>query len=179
MANREGDSSVTIAKIEGKPAAAAAAGLEPWVAPLYATPSKRVIGVVELAHVLRTQPAPDADKEAEVRLRITHLEIARPEQEDALRQALLALHLHRTAYGTLNEDGELQLSESTLSLTAGQLHALEAARLRAAVAHWYSQCRRVLAVPEITVSEMRHELDTIADGLAAVLAATSNGDDGG
>jgi hypothetical protein len=169
---------MTAAKIEGKPAAAAAAGLEPWIQPLYAAPSKRVIGVVELAHVLRTQPAPDADKEAEVRLRITHLEIARPEQEDAIRQALSALYLHRTAYGTLDEDtGQLQLSQGTLEATAGKLHALEAARLRAAVQHWGTYARRVLGVAEITTSEMRHELDTICEGLASALAAADRTDD--
>jgi hypothetical protein len=170
---------MTIAKIEGKPSAAAAAGLEPWIQPLYAAPSKRVLGVLELAHILRTQPAPDADKEPEVKLRITHLEIARPEQEAPIREALRALYLHRTASGTLDEDGQLELSKSTLELTGGLLHALEAARLRAAVIHWHQQCRRVLGVNEITVTEMRHELDTIADGLSAVLAAVDNRDEDG
>jgi hypothetical protein len=168
---------MTVAKIEGKPAAAAAAGLEPWIQPLYAVPSKRVLGVVELAHVLRTQPAPDADKEAEVRLRITHLEIARPEQEDAIRQALEALYVHRTAYGTINEDGQLELSEGTLQATGGKLHALEAARLRAAVQHWGLYARKVLGIVEITTTEMRHELDTICKGLAAALAAAERVED--
>lgn len=170
---------MTAAKIEGKPSAAAQAGIEPWIGPLYATPSKRVLGIIELAHVNRTQPAPDADKEAVVHLQIKHLEIARPEQEDPLREALRALFLHRTAAGTLDEQGELQLTKGTLELTGGMLHALEAARLRAAVTHWHEQCRRVLRVNEVTVAEMRHELDLIADGLAAVLNVTSEDDGGG
>lgn len=168
---------MTTAKIEGKPASAAAQGLEPWIAPLYATQGKRVIGVVELKHVDRTQVAPDEDKEAVVRLRITHLEIARPEQEEPLREALRAIYLHRTAIGTLDDDGQLELSKGTLELTGGMLHALEAARLRAAVVHWQQQCRRILGISKITTSEMRHELDTIADGLAAVLNMTDGGDD--
>lgn len=53
------------------------------------------------------------------------------------------------------------------------MHALEAARLRAAVVHWQEQCRRVLSIAEVTVTEMRHELDTIAEGLSAVLHATA------
>lgn len=162
---------MTAAKIESKTSTAAADGLQPWIETLYSVPSKRVIGVVELAHVLRTQPAPDADKEAEVRLRISHLEIARPEQEDALRQALAALHRHRTAYGTLTEDGDLELSESTLADCAGKLDAIEAARLRAGVQHWQSYARKVLGIAEITTTEMRHELDIVCEGLAATLAA--------
>lgn len=162
---------MTVAKIEGKPAAAAASGLEPWIGPLYHTPSKRVLGVVELAHVERVQVAPDADKEPSVKLRITHLEIAREEQEDALREALAALHLHRTAYGTLNEDGDLELSESTIERTGGRLHAVEAARLRAAVQHWWTYARNVTALGEAdqTVTGLLGELKLIADGLDFVL----------
>jgi hypothetical protein len=166
---------VTTAKIESKLSAAAASGLEPWVQLLYAVPGKRVIGVVELRHVERTQVAPEADADPSVKLRVTHLEIARDEQEETLRQALQALFLHRTAHGTLDEDGELKLTDQALRLVAGQLHALEAARLRAAVIHWHQQCRRVLGVSEITVAEVRHELDMIADGLQAVLKATEEG----
>lgn len=169
---------MTVAKIEGKPASAAQQGLEPWIAPLYATQGKRVLGIVELKHVDRTQVAPDEDKEAVVRLRMTLLEIARPEQEAPLREAQRALYLHRTAHGTLDEDGQLELSKGTLELTGGMLHALEAARLRAAVVHWQEQCRRVLAINKITVSEMRHELDTIADGLTAALNMVDGAADG-
>lgn len=163
---------MTVAKLEGKTAAAAAAGLEPYISTLYANPGKRVIGVVELRHAERTQPAPDEDKEPSVKLRITHLELARPEQEEALRQAQRALFLHRTASGTLDEEGELALSDQALRLVADHLHALEAARLRAAVQHWQAQARRVLSMQDLTATEVRHELDTIADGLAAVLYAT-------
>lgn len=167
---------MTAAKIEGKPSAAAQAGLEPWIQPLYQVPGRRVIGVVELRHVERTQVAPEADSEPSVKLRITHLEIAREEQEETLRQALQALFLHRTAYGTLNEDSEIELSDQSLRLIADSLHAAEAARLRAAVTVWHQQARRVLGVSEITAAEMRHELDMIADGLAAVLKATEDGE---
>lgn len=167
---------MTVAKIESKPSAAAGSGLEPWVQPLYSVPSKRVVGVVELVHVLRTQPAPEADKEPEVRLRISQLEIAREEQEPAVREAMAALHLHRTAYGTLNEDGDLELSQRTLELAGGRLHAIEAARLRAAVQHWWTYARHVAALGDDkhTVTSLREELQTIADGLGAALAAVDN-----
>ena len=172
---------MTTVKLDSKTSANAAAGLEPYIGQLYATPGKRVVGVIEMAHVERTQPAPDSDKQPSVKLKITHLELANPEQEEALREAMRALFLHRTAQGTLGEDGEIELTERTLERTGGLLHAVEAARLRAAVLHWREQIRRALAIPNITVAEMRHELDTVADGLSAVLRATDwdskDGDD--
>lgn len=167
----------TTAKLDSKMSRAAQDGLEGWVLPLYATPGKRIVGVIELAHVERTQPAPDADKEPSVKLRITHLEIANDEQENILREAMKALHLHRTAYGTLDEDGELQLSQGTLERTGGMLHAVEAARLRAAVVHWREQALRVYSIPEATVTEMRHEIDMLARGLAAVLQVSDDDSD--
>lgn len=171
---------MTTAKIEGKPAAAAAAGLEPWIQPLYQVPGRRVIGVVELRHAERTQVAPDEGKEQSVKLRITHLEIARPEQEEPVREALRALYLHRTAYGTLDEDtGQLELAQSTLEAVAGQLHALEAARLRAALKHWLSIARKThdaAGKDDASLAALRYDLGVIADGLAEALYATEDGE---
>jgi hypothetical protein len=42
---------------------------------LYERPGARIVGVVELAHVERTQPAPDTDAESSVKMRITALEV--------------------------------------------------------------------------------------------------------
>lgn len=160
---------MTAIKLDSKFSANADAALERHAGPLYNRPGVRIVGVVELAHVERTQPAPDEDKEPSVKLRVTHLEVANPEQEDAIRQAMEALYLHRTAQGTLGEGGDIELSERTIRLTGGLLHALEAARLRVAVAHWADQSRRALAVAQITAAEMRHELDAVAAGLEAAL----------
>lgn len=162
-------------KLDAKVSARAGIALERYAERLYNRPGGRVIGVVELRHVERTQPAPDEDKEPTVKLRMSGLEIASPEQEDALRQAMEALHLHHSAQGTLGEYGDVELSERTIKLTGGQLNAIEAARMRVAVAHWAHQCRRALAVEQITVAEMRHELDALAAGLESVLRP----DDGG
>lgn len=169
---------MTAAKIESKLAASAAAGLEPWIAPLYATPGKRIIGVVELRHAERTQPAPDEDKEPKVGLRVTHLEIAHDEQEEPLRNALRALYLHRTASGTLTEDGELELTDQALRLVGDNLHALEAARLRAGMQLWRQYARNAAGLPEdsATVTSLREELRTLADGLDAILYAASDGE---
>lgn len=160
---------MTVIKIEGKLGANAAASLERLAGPLYNTPGMRIVGVVELAHVERTQPAPDEDKDAVVRLAIKGLEIGREEQEHALRRALRALFLHRTAQGTLDDHGDVDLSQRTLDLLAGELHATEAARLRAALGHWQAYARQMLG-RDATKAQQREDLATLADGLAAALA---------
>lgn len=163
---------MTSAKIESKLSAAAQAGLEPYVQSLYSNPGKWVVGVVGLRHTERTEVADGEDKEPAVKLRIAHLELARPEQEEALRQALSALYVHRTAYGTLTEDGELELSEDTLEATAGILHAREAARLRAAVAHWLVFARKTYTAadkPDASLAAIRYDIGLLADGLAKAL----------
>jgi hypothetical protein len=168
---------MTAIKLDGKPSANASLALERFAQKLYSRPGMNVVGVVELRHVERTQPAPDEDKEPSVKLRVTHLELAAPEQEDAIRQAMEALYLHRSAQGTIDEAGDINLSERTIKHTGGLLHALEAARMRVAVRHWADQARRALGVQSITVTEMRHELDAIAAGLEAALSATEGGPD--
>ncbi|MEN2423053.1 hypothetical protein AABB02_33695 [Streptomyces rimosus] len=171
---------MTTLRIDGKPGAAASAALEPFVARLYARPGMRLVGIVELAHVERTQPAPDSDRTASVKVKITHLEIPTEAQEGAVREAQRALYLQRTAAGTLSEDdGQVELAEETLRLTGGLLHAVEAARLKAALAHWAAYARRVVHTPELAISEIRHELQAVADGLAAALdGAVHKTDDG-
>lgn len=135
---------------------------------LYDKPGARLVGVVELAHVERTQPAPDTDAEASVKIRITALEVGRDEQEHHLREAMRALYLHRTASGTIDEAGEVELSKRTVELTGGVLHAVEAARLRAVVRHWGEYARAVgRASRPLTVSELLHEIAAVADGLEA------------
>lgn len=136
---------------------------------LYATPGKSVVGVVELRHVLRTQPAPDEEAAPSVTLRISHLEIAEADQEEVLRQAMQALRLARTAQGTLTEDGDVELSERTLELTGDRLLDLEAARLNAACRHWAGYARNIIGMKKLTTAEARHELENIAAGLLAAV----------
>jgi hypothetical protein len=136
--------------------------------PLYDSPGVRIVGIVELAHVERTQPAPDTDVEPSVKVQITALEIGREEQEHHLREAMRALYLHRTARGTLTESGDVELSDRTVELTAGVLHAVEAARLRAVVRHWGEYARSVTRSNKpLSNSELLHELAAVADGLDA------------
>jgi hypothetical protein len=160
---------VTKLKIDGTLGTSANDALSPHAGALYATPGARRLIVGELKHTERVMPAPDEDTEPSCKLRITSLEVANEKQEDALRQVLRVLHLHRTAYGTLTEDQDLELSESTLEDAAGALNAIEAARLHVAIDRWTEYGRRVLSNPKATASEVRREFDTVIKGLEAVM----------
>lgn len=137
---------------------------------LYDRRGRAVVGVVELTHDRRLEPAPNSAKEREVTMKVTGLELARDEQEHTLREAMRALYLHRTARGTLNEADEVELSDRTLEMCAGMLHALEAARLKAVIEHYAAIARQAGATSKpLTISELRHELGLIADGLNAAV----------
>lgn len=159
---------MTTIKIEAKPSAAATNALARHAEALYQTPGSRRVAIIELARVGRYQPDEEVDKDSTVNLRLVQLEIASPDQEEYLRQAMLALHLHRTAAGTLMED-QVALDPRTLQEVASHLDRAEVARLRVGLLHWAEQARRALRVPEMSVSEARHELDAIATGLQALL----------
>lgn len=166
---------MTVVKIQGKPRAAAAGPIEQRADWLWDHPGGRVIGVVELVHTERSEPAPESDKDRTVTLAISTLELASAEQEETMRKAARALFLHRTAVGTLDPDGEVELSERTLNLLVGELHEREAVRLRAALTHWAEYARKVFLTPDLRESELRHELQAITDGLHA--AAHMRADD--
>lgn len=156
---------MTVIKIDAKPSTSAGESLTPHAGPMFATLGSTRMAVVEMRSVLRAEPAPDEDKERAVTVRISHLEVANPEQEETLRRALRALHLHRTAYGTLNEEQEMELSKATLADTAGELSHIEAARLRALVEHWTTYGRRALNSAKLTEAEVRSELTKTMDAM--------------
>jgi len=168
---------MTTVKLDSKIGGGPAATLEPLVPGLYAQPGIRILGVVELVHVERVQPAPDSDGEPVVKMRISALEIAGKQQEGALREAQRALHLHRTAMGTLDEHGQIVLTERTLKQTAGLLSEIQNATMRAALSHWGSYARSAAATVNISHSELLHELKAVADGLRAALGQADLGDD--
>ncbi|MFE6362916.1 hypothetical protein ACFVP3_23320 [Streptomyces sp. NPDC057806] len=169
---------MTQLKFDAKVSASAQEALEPHVRPVYATPAARRLFIGEFAAIERMEPAPGSEKEASVKVRIVALELPNESQEGYVREALRFLHLQRTARGTLDDDGQLELDESTLRLTGNQLAYLETARLRAGLNHWAQYARRVLHTPNITVTEALHEMKTVADGLTAALnGARGDGDD--
>ncbi|MFI1767464.1 hypothetical protein ACH41H_36195 [Streptomyces sp. NPDC020800] len=160
---------MTQLKFDAKVSASAQEALEPHVRPVYDGPGARRLFIGEFAHIERTEPAPGTEKEASVKVRITHLELPNREQEDAVRDALRFLHLQRTAHGTFDDEGQLELADSTLRLTGGMLAFIETARLRAGLEHWREYAQRLMRGPDLTVTEMRHEMQALSDGLTAVL----------
>ncbi|MFD4830206.1 hypothetical protein ACFWPV_10175 [Streptomyces uncialis] len=168
---------MTQIRFDTKVSASASEALEPHVRPLYDAPGSRRMGIVEFVHVERVQPAPGSEKEPNVKVKIVGLEIPTDEQEGAVREAQRFLHLQRTARGTLDDEGRMELDESTIRLTGGHLAYLETARLRAGLQHWKAYADRLVHGPDLTLSEVRHEMQTVAEGLAAVLlAARGEGD---
>lgn len=168
---------MTQLKFDAKVSASAQEALEPHVRPVYATPAARRLFLGEFAAIERTEPAPGSEKEASVKVRIVSLELPNESQEGYVREALRFLHLQRTARGTLDDDGQLELDESTLRLTGNQLAYMETARLRASLNHWAQYARRVLHTPNITLTEAMHELKAVADGLTAALDGARGDDD--
>ncbi|WP_435251662.1 hypothetical protein [Streptomyces tendae] len=168
-----------VLKFDPKVSASAQEALEPHVRPLYDQPGGRRMAVIEFAHIERTEPAPNTEGKPSVKVRITGLEVPNREQEGAVREAQRFLHLQRTARGTFDDDGQLELSESTLRLTAGLLANIEVARLRAGLDHWREYAQRLVHGPDLTVTEVRHEMQTLAEGLTAVLNTAREHSDGG
>jgi len=160
---------VTTVKISGKPSTSAQEAVELYADRLYRNQGARIMVVGELKHAVRNEPAPDEDKDRSVELRITGLEVANPEQDEALRKVMRALYVSRTAQGTLDEDGDVELSATTLRLAADRLSDQEVARLRVGVRHWADYARRVFQTDKISEAELRHELEAIQSGLERVL----------
>lgn len=155
---------MTKVKLDGTPSGNAIIAFADLTNALFRKQGMRIIGVCELTHVERTEPAPDEDKEGSVKLRLTGLEIARGDQEDHLRKAMDALYRHRTASGTIDEELDPQLSERTLEMTGDLLDAVEAARLRVALTAWADNIDKVVR-GNLTAAQAVGELRTVARGL--------------
>lgn len=164
---------MTAVKLVGKPSASASEAIARHAQTLYDTPGSTRLGVIVLKRRGVDTPDPGEETEPVVRLGIAALEIASPEQEEYLRNALVALKVHRTADGTLFDDTQgivsVELTERTLENVAGDLDRAETARLRVGLRHWADQARRVLHTPHLDITEARHELDALATGLEALL----------
>lgn len=166
---------MTTLKFDSKLGAAAANALEPHIRPIYDRPDCVRLAIIEFRHIERLEPAAGSDKDPSVRVRITHCEVPNKDQEGAVREAMRALYLQRTAQGTLDEDGQMVLADTTMKHIGGLLHEIEVARLRAGLRHWADYAARVNATSKLTISEIRHELDTITTGLRTLLDATGEG----
>lgn len=164
---------MTQLKFDTKLGAAASAALEPHIRPIYDRPDSTRLAIIEFRHIERTQPAAGSEKDPSVKVRIISCEIPNRDQEGAIREAQRALYLQRTATGTLDDDGEFVLTEATLKQIGGLLHEVEVARLRAGLRRWVDYAARVNSQTGLTDTEMRNELDLVANGLRSLLDNTS------
>lgn len=126
-------------------------------------PGCRVVGVVEVERYQVNQPD-DAETEPTVLLRLSQLELAKgTDQEAQLRLAMQALHLHRTAGGTLTEDGDVELAQNTLDNLPDLVSAFESARLRAAFEALVDRVTGLAKNTRHNDGDLRRELKKLAD----------------
>lgn len=138
---------------------------------------KRVLVVGEVAPVERTEPVATSDKEPVLKLGLSAAEIPHRDQEELVREVMRALYLQRTASGTLDEEGQVQLTRQAVRVAGGQIAHLAAARYRAALEAWAVQARTAVH-SNLSASEMWHEMERLAHGLAAALADDQDGEEG-
>lgn len=135
--------------------------LDPLKGPLYSKPGMRLVAIVELAHIERLEVAPNEDKEASVTIGLKSIEVAHGEQVDHLQRAAHALHIQRTAWGTIDEDlGALSLNKHLLEGLADHFALRETARLRAALVHLHEVLER-LEVGAFSEFDMRKQVGKI------------------
>lgn len=98
---------MTQVKIDSKVVTDVAEALEDRAPEMFRNREGRWMAIVELAHVERTEPGPDEEKDAAVKLRIVSVEVAPDEYADErLRESAQDLYKRRTRAGTLDEVDE-------------------------------------------------------------------------
>ncbi|MFD3802605.1 hypothetical protein ACFWTC_03030 [Streptomyces sp. NPDC058619] len=80
-----------------------AESLEPFASEMFKQRRGRWMAIVELAHVERTEPGPDEDKDPTVKIRVTAIEVAADAiTDERLRNLQRDLYVRRTSDGTLD-----------------------------------------------------------------------------
>lgn len=111
---------MTAIKFDSKVVADVDQALRPHAGWMFAKQGGRWVAVVELEHVERAEPAPEEDKDATVKLRITDAEIADdPDHASYLREILEALFRRRTKANTLDEHLTGPAASDVLRTSAG------------------------------------------------------------
>lgn len=151
---------MTKLKIGGLSTSAAEA-LDPHIRALYDRPGGTALAVVEFEHVERTQPGPRSESEPSVKVRVSLLEVPVGEAANSVREVMRSLFLIRTARGTLDGDGEVELAEQTLRLAAGEVSLVEAARCRGALRSVGDMARRARTNDKATEGTMTADLRSI------------------
>ena len=94
-------------KFDSKVLTDVAEALEPHATEMFKQRHGRWMAVVELAHVERTEPGPDEDKNPTVKLRVTSIEVAADEISGGrLRGIQREMYDRRTSSGTLFESDQ-------------------------------------------------------------------------
>ncbi|MFF3511575.1 hypothetical protein [Streptomyces sp. NPDC002573] len=96
-------------KFDSKVLTDVAEALEPLAEEMFKQRRGRWMAVVELAHVERTEPGPDEDKQPTVKVRVTSIEVAADEvTRGRLRGVQREMYDRRTSGGTLfQQDDEV------------------------------------------------------------------------
>lgn len=137
--------------------------IDAQIVKLRANPGCRVVGVVEVERYQVNQPD-DAETDPTVLLRLSSLELAKSTEQDALlRQAMAALHMHRTAGGTLTEDGDLKFAQDTMDKLPDLISIEESARLHAAFSYAATRVAGLAANNKHNDGDLRRELKKLAD----------------
>jgi hypothetical protein len=136
---------------------------------IYDNPGSTFLAVVEFRHTERVEYA-DEDREPSVKCRVANLEVARSgEQEQQVRSLLRALHLQRTAQGTLDDAGEVRLSKQTIELTTGLAMGEEVARLRTVLDVVQQKVHELASTPSMLESDLRAKVDALDVVLSAAM----------
>lgn len=167
------DNNIVIKLEGGKLNAGAADALGPFAERIFTVSGTRIMAIIELQRAGSYEPDPslgDDRKQPWVGLRTSLVEIVDPDDHDsdeALRKAQQALKLRRSAIGTLLEGGDVELSPTTLSQTAGILAAIEASKLRAGIKTVADNANAVLT-GDVGVERLRDELQAVRDTLWSI-----------
>lgn len=157
-------------QLSGRVRATAGDAIDAQISRLRAQPGCRVVGIVEVERYQLNKPD-DADTDPTVLLRLGALELAKGgDQEAQLRLAMQALHLHRTAGGTLTEDGDVELAQNTLDKLPDLVSTFESARLRAAFEALVDRVTSLAKNTKHNDGDLRRELKKLADTGAKALS---------
>jgi hypothetical protein len=169
---------MTVMKLAYQLKGQASEALAPHVDRVFNNPGSTFLAVVEFRHSERVEYA-DEDAEPSVKCRVASMEVANTgEQEQHVRSLLRALHLQRTAQGTLDAAGEVKLSKQTIAQAAGLAGAEEVARLRVALGWVHEQLQALGSASGLREADLRKAVTGLDAKVTGILAGAPQTLDG-
>lgn len=153
----------TKTQLDGRPQGQSADALDRHGEGLWQNRGRKLMAIVEFAVTECVEPGPDVQKDRKVRLGVINCEVGAGDQEHLLRSAQRALHLQRTASGTLTEDGDLQYAQAVLDSLDDHVDATEAVRLRVALDWLGAQIATLSRNNRHDDGHLRRELKKLAE----------------